>query len=223
MSAGTPTDLVRDGLEEAHDPPVEGPSPEPPPKQHWIDVDRLERIGTPPPWQSIWLRVLLVALTTCSVVITLAVVLPGSSPAVGRDETIGQVVFVDTINSGYMVTYTAPGQSNAGGTFDEGVASGSGPASTVSQGEDAVVRYDPHDTTQGTVVSLIPPPPWWAAISGLPYRSKGVGGRLLLVTTWVFTLTAWVVFGYRMVRRAQKREERTDYRDDEWAGSSNAR
>jgi hypothetical protein len=221
MSAGTATELVRDGSTEGHDPPIEDPSPSPAPEaqKHWIDVDRLEQAGTQARRWWNGPRVIAVAATCCSLLITLGILLPNNSQPVGAHETIGSVLFVDIAPPwGYVATYDAPGHPDPGGV-GSGMAVGPAPRGSVVQGQSVVVRYDPRDTTQGTVVSLIPVPRWWA-IFGPDYRANNAGGKLVLLVLWGFSLAMWIDVVYRGVRRAQEREDRTDYRDDGWGGGT---
>jgi hypothetical protein len=130
----------------------------------------------------------------------------------GRDETIGQVedAFSTSGASGatYTVTYQAPGHPDPTGD-GLGIALGSGPTGSVFQGQSAVVRYDPSNTTNGTVVALIPP--------NAPYYPSV---WVVVGISWAVTLFAWLRFRSRRARGLPENEEDVDYRDDEWAGST---
>ena len=93
-----------------------------------------------------------------------------------------------------------------------GLAVGTGPAGAVAQGQSVVVRYDPTDTTHGTVVALSPPH------SG----PNGAFGWVVVAGLTALTLWSWGSVFYRRGRRRQEQEFETDYRDDEWAGSTNS-
>ncbi len=118
MSAGTPTDLVRDGRREGRDPPTASPPSGPeegPEPAHWIDVDRLlDRLPPPTPFPvpapgplPRWRIVLAVALTGGAAFITLAFLFAHpwtTPPPLGRDEVVGQVESV--LGQSYIVSYT---------------------------------------------------------------------------------------------------------------------
>jgi hypothetical protein len=220
ISAGTPTDLVRDGRRERRDAPVEGPPPEPPPKQHWIDVDRLPT-GTrarvpwplnrippsyPVPERTRWHAAAAVALACCSVFVGLAISLghvrPFYVPPLPRGEVVAQVVGVSSPTA--FVSYNAPGaNSNAPGDVI-GVTASPG----VGVGQSVVVNLDTDE-----IVTTSPP-------------SKRVGKGFFGAVTGVVVLLAlalrfWLQWSSTR-RRLEAREFETDYRDDQWAGTSNS-
>jgi hypothetical protein len=225
ISAGTATDLVRDGAREARDPPVPAPAPPAPPR-HWIDVHRLptaerrrlpwplDRI--PPPYpvpeRKPWRVVASVVLMCCAAFVAVALsfghaVLP--APSLGRDETMGTVTYVDQLDQPstfFVVSYSPQGQPDVGG-----VAAGSD-AAGVADGQSVVVRYDPAHPTFGTVVSTNPP----------GSRVDGILGWIVVPLELALAFWFWSSSGYRLWRRRRALEEETDYREDQWAGTTNS-
>ncbi len=219
MSAGTPTELVRDGRREGRDPPTAsppsgpgpGPGPEPP---HWIDVDHLLARLPPPSRFPVpapaplprWRIVLAVALTGGSAFVTLAFVFAHpwtTPPPLPRDEVVGQVESV--LGQTYIVSYTVPNDPGF-----SGIVSGTSPNASV--GRDVVVRYDVTSPIDATVVSLTAP----------HHRPNGVFGWVAVSSLWAVILGSDALVLQRRWRRVQEEEQSTDYRDDGWAGSSNS-
>jgi hypothetical protein len=168
MSAGTATDLVRDGTREGHDPPTTASAPPTKEQPHWIDVDRLPRGGRRPhPWllrdlppsypgppePSRRRAAVGIGVACCSLFVSLAVVFghvkPLYTPALPKDEVVGQVVA--TAPYYYFVDYSIPGHPDADGTA-------AAPEPAPGDGR-VVVLYtnDPSLDFPGTVVSTSPP------------------------------------------------------------------
>jgi hypothetical protein len=204
MSAGEPTDLVRDGAREGHDPAdPSAPLPE-------IDVDELPTGQLVPfPWrQSRWQRVLVLAAVCCAVVAILADRFGHATAPpkpLGPNEAIGTVLFVESSSHYVLATFTPQGNSDA-----QGMASGY--MNDVASGQTVVVRYDPNQPTDGTVLSQPTP------------RSSpnGLYGVFIGVLGFVGFGALWVVAGYRKWRLYRAREDATDYRVDPWAGTTNS-
>jgi len=147
-----------------------------------------------------------VALTCISALVTLAYVFghPLIRPTpLGRDEIIGQVVQLTP--QGYLASYSLPSNPDF-----SGVAIGTSPTAAVGQA--VVVRYNPANPAIATVVSLTPP----------HSRPNGLFGAVVVSTGGALALWSWISFGHRRWRRLQERAADTDYRRDEWAGSSNS-
>ncbi len=221
MSAGTATDLVRDGTLEGRDPPAAEPAPppsDPAARPHWIDVDRLERTfgrsartgrrdRVPPPTSPAparWRVAATVALTCGSVFVTLAIWFGNPvtlAPSLPRDEVIGQVVVAQRPT--YVVSFSLPNDPGF-----PGVAFGSSSNATV--GQDVVVRYDPAEPVNAAVVS------WTTPHS----RRNGVFGVVVVGTIWAVTVGYAALALQRRWRRLEELEQNTDGRHDEWAGTS---
>ena len=224
MSGGTATDLVRDGAREGRDAPAASPPPEPPARPHWIDVDRLPRTDgrSPLPWPlnrlrptypepepapARWRVAVTVALTCASAFVTLAFLFGHPvtpAPPLPPDEVIGQVAYATP--QSYVVYYSLPNDPDF-----LGVADGSSP--DAAAGQEVVVRYDPSKPLNATVVSWTPP----------HSRRNGVFGIVVVTTLWAVTLGSSALTLQRRWRRRQEREQNTDYRRDQWAGSSASR
>lgn len=204
MSAGEPTDLVRDGVRESHDPAdPSAPLPE-------IDMDELPTGQPVPfPWrQSRWQRVLVLAAVSCAVVAFLAAAFGHAiAPAkpLGPNEAIGTVLFVEVSSHYVQASYTPQGNSDA-----QGMASGY--INGVVAGQAVVVRYDPNQPTDGTVLSQPTP------------RSSpnGLYGVFIGVLGFVGFGALWVVAGYRKWRLYRAHEDAADYRVGPWAGTTSS-
>ena len=203
ISAGEPTDLVRHGVRESHDPAdLSAPLPE-------IDVDELPTGHRVPfPWrQSLRQRVLVFAALGCAVVACLAASFGHAiAPAkpLGANEAIGTVLFVESSSHYVLASYTPQGNPGAQGTA-------LGHVNGVVAGQSVVVRYEPNQPTDGTVLSQPTP------------RSgrNGLYGAFIGILGFVGFGTLWVVAGYRRWRLSRAREDATDYRVDPWAGTTN--
>jgi hypothetical protein len=214
MSAGTATDLVRDGRREGHDAPEEGPPPEPPPKQHWIDVDRLptrtrarvpwplDRIppSYPVPERRPWDIAAAVVLACCSVFVGLAISLGGVRPfyvpPLPKGDVVGQVEGV-SYPAAFVSYPDAPGGA-IGVTATPGVG----------VGQDVVVNLDTDE-----IVATSPP---------REHLGKGFLGTVAgVVVLLAVALRLWLQGSWSR-RRLEAREFETDYRDDQWAGTSNS-
>jgi hypothetical protein len=207
MSACKPTDLVRDGAEETHDPPdPAAPLPE-------IDLDQLPTGQPIPfPWrQSPRQRVLVLAAFGCGVVAILATAFGhATDPAepLGHDEAIGTVVYAkDDSNSTFVMASYAPPDQPSGLAYAEGSV-----ARPVYEGQAVVVRYDASQPTDGTVLSQPTP----------QSRPNGLYGVFIGVLGFVGFGTLWIVSGYRKWRLYRAREAVTDYREGPWAGTTNS-
>lgn len=220
ISAGTATALVRDGDREGHDPPTPSVSAPPRERPHWIDVDRLPKGSRRPlPWplrrlppsypgppQTTRLRIAVgVVLACCSLFVGMVVVFghvrPLYTPALPRHEVVGQVIGV--VGSTYFVGYDIPNE------VDSQITAATG---SVRDGQSVVVRYGGPDVV-ATVVSTSPPglrlgAGFFGALAGIVVIAS------LLVSLWLRLLAAR--------DRVRASEEATDYRDDDWAGTSNS-
>jgi hypothetical protein len=233
MSAGAPTELVRDGHRVTHDPVTSEPSratmPPDAEPAHWIDVGALPRKERAPlPWPlrrlppsyptpepRRWRVVLGVGLTCCSLLATLAIhfghaLVP--PPPLGRDEAIGVVQVVAPHDPAFLVSYQPPGTQRGTSRGDTNYAFGWSTPGTVQPGQSVVVHYDLADDTKSTIVALAPP----------QSRPNGLYGWVVVGVAWAVTAWYWISTVFRKGRRYQRRVEDTDYRDDPWTGSTNS-
>lgn len=140
ISAGEPTDLVRDGVQESHDPP------DPAAPRRAIDVDQLPSGKPLPfPWrQSRWQRILVLAAAGCVIVAVLATYFGHAiahARPLGPNEAIGTVLFVESSNHYVEASYALKGNPDV-----QGMASGY--ISGVSSGQPVVVRYAPNQPAE---------------------------------------------------------------------------
>jgi hypothetical protein len=226
LSAGKPTDLVRDGARESYDPPIPSAASQAPSPPHWIDVDRIPLGSSPsPPWPlnrlkpsfpvpqpqppARWQAILGTVATCCAVLCLLAIhfghaVIPPKP--LGPDEAIGTVLFVESDHC-VMASYTPQGGSDSN---TDGLASGcvSGAAAV---GQTVLVRYN-SGPDSGTVLTQPPP----------HSRPNGLYGTLVVSTALALGSWGWVVSIRRRWRRIQAIEDATDYRMDPWVGTTNS-
>jgi len=207
MSAGEPTDLVRDGVRESREPAdSSAPLPE-------IDVDELPTDRPLPfPWrQSRWPRALVLAALACAAVAILASTfghaIARTNP-LGPNEAIGKVVYATGGgNSTFVMASYTPQDRPDSSAYPTGLA-----AHVVSDGQTVVVRYDSNKPTDGTVLSQPAP----------GSSPNGLYGVLVGVLGFLGLGTLWVVGGFRKWRVYRAREAVTDYRVGPWAGTTNS-
>ncbi len=207
MSAGEPTDLVRDGVRESRE-PVDSSAPLP-----GIDVDELPTGQPLPfPWrQSRRQRALVLAALACVALAILATnfghAIARSNP-LGPNEAIGTVVYAKgDSNSTFVTASYTPRDRPDSSAYAMGMVT-----HVISDGQTVLVRYDPNQPTDGTVLSQSTPG------SG----PDGLYGALVGALGFLGFGTLWVVAGFRKWRLYRAREAATDYRVGPWAGTTNS-
>jgi hypothetical protein len=204
ISAGEPTDLVRDGAQESHDPP------DPSAPLRAIDVDQLQSGKPLPfPWRRPrWQRILVLAAAGCVVVAVLATyfghALVPAKP-LGPNEAIGTALFVESSSHYVLASYAPQGSPGV-----QGMASGY--IGAVAPGQPVVVRFEPNQPASGTVLS-----------QPVPKSSpNGIYGVFIGVLGVVGFGTIWLASIYRKWRFSRAREADTDYRAGPWAGTTSS-
>lgn len=124
----------------------------------------------------------------------------------GPHEAIGTVVYAIANNDSTYVlaTYTLHGNPN-GSAFAEGSV-----PLAISAGQAVVVRYNPRQPTDGTVLAQSTPHD----------RPNGLYGVCVLIVGLGAYGTIFLGRIDRTRRRIQAREDATDYRGDPWAGTT---
>ena len=166
----------------------------------------------PFPWrQSRRQRALVLAALACVALAILATnfghAIARSNP-LGPNQAIGTVVYAKgDSNSTFVTASYTPRDRPDSSAYAMGMVT-----HVISDGQTVLVRYDPNQPTDGTVLSQSTPG------SG----PDGLYGALVGALGFLGFGTLWVVAGFRKWRLYRAREAATDYRVGPWAGTTNS-